>query len=288
MADSASAPVVTLAAQSPVKQRTARSARTKHGDRLSREGSSSHSPVLARKMSRSARRAEAKARARFVKGAMPTPVRSPEEMQELYVRAQRAVAATSPHHRPRSPATECADSSEVSSTAQFPWEMKINAPPPKHKTPPVVDGALNASKLSPEQQAKMEAAAAARDAAKQAAQDAAAQKAALAKAKLEEAARKRAVVEAQEQEILDAASAAKQAALSSEPKKVEELNKIISERKAETEELTKALSAVKAAKHETLKRQLGEAIIVRGITTAELMKEWDKNGVYRTPHMKLQ
>jgi len=38
------------------------------------------------------------------------------------------------------------------------------------------------------------------------------------------------------------------------------------------------VSELKAAKNLSLKRRLGEAILARGVSVHELMKEWDRNG----------
>jgi len=180
------------------------------------------------------RRREARLRNKYIKAAMPNAWHSTAEMQDLYLRAMSRVASSG-----RSPRGSPAQAEgPAAASTPFPWEMKITPPPPRPKVSPLANLTIAPKSLSPEQQAKMDAAAAAKDAAKKAAMDEAAKKAAAVRAKQEEAAERRARAEAREKEIESAAKEAADAAAAAPALTVEVLSEMQKERETKKAEYT--------------------------------------------------
>ena len=97
-------------------------------------------------------------------------------------------------------------------------------------------------------------------------------------AKEKEMARRKAAAEAEKAEIADAARIAGEKAAASDPLSSTQLHKMQEEVKAKKDDLIAMLEKNEHDKQESLSRKLGEAIMSRGITTAQLLKEWDKDG----------
>ena len=202
---------------------------------------------------------------------MPASIRDAHAMQAAFVQAQKAVslahrkAGTSPtSHRARSPDTP------------YPWETRINAPPPvpreKSPEPAVPTTPTDAVSAAAEAAYQLEfsgSRGAAEKVKKKAQQREDAKKFA---AKL----RQRAVDSAGREAVA--------AATSRPPTGTAELQNLRERCLVTQKELQALIDELNGNKQESLKRQLGEAIVKRADKAqptdkaGALMKEWDKNG----------
>ena len=94
----------------------------------------------------------------------------------------------------------------------------------------------------------------------------------------EEKARAQELHRLREEEIDKAGKEAARLASQSPPKSVAELKGVKDNRLSKREELTATLSNIQREREMSLKGNVGEAMLLRGIDTFELMKEWDTNG----------
>lgn len=106
----------------------------------------------------------------------------------------------------------------------------------------------------------------------------AAEKAAAKRAKAANAGAQRATSEKNMKAIIEAGKRAAEEAASSPFKSIEQLETLKLQKEAEKTDVLARLEVFTARKAESLKRQLGEAILERAISTNKLMEEWDRNG----------
>lgn len=183
---------------------------------------------------------------------------------------------------------------------QLPWETRIASPPPiqTERTPVVVLCgvierilSLELDPVAREIKRKTLTAAAAKQEARSKAYNEARmataskqsnadveQKEPSKRSKSANASVQKAATEAKMKAISEAGRLAAEEASSSPLKTIEQLELLKERKEADKAELLARLELLSAGKTESLKRQLGEAILERGVSTNKLMDEWDRNG----------